>query len=43
MWISSVTIGAPNPRDLAAFYERLLGWAVSTVGRSYVRRTTCQA
>lgn len=31
MWVSSVTIGAPNPRELAGFYERLLGWAVSAL------------
>jgi catechol 2,3-dioxygenase-like lactoylglutathione lyase family enzyme len=30
MWISSVTIGAPDPRALAAFYERLLGWTVAS-------------
>jgi len=24
-----VTIGAPDPRELAAFYGRLLGWAVT--------------
>ncbi len=29
MRVSAVTIGAPNPRALAAFYERLLGWSVS--------------
>ncbi|MDR0343567.1 MAG: VOC family protein [Nocardiopsaceae bacterium] len=26
---TSVTIGAPAPRDLAAFYARLLGWPVT--------------
>jgi hypothetical protein len=26
MEVASVTIGAPNPRELAAFYQRLLGW-----------------
>lgn len=31
MWISSVTIGAANPRELASFYERLLGWTIATV------------
>ncbi|HEY1627626.1 MAG TPA: VOC family protein [Streptosporangiaceae bacterium] len=29
MAVTSVTIGAPAPRDLAAFYARLLGWAVT--------------
>jgi len=28
MRVSSVTIGAPDPRALARFYERLLGWSV---------------
>jgi catechol 2,3-dioxygenase-like lactoylglutathione lyase family enzyme len=27
--VTSVTIGAPDPRVLAAFYERLLGWTRS--------------
>jgi catechol 2,3-dioxygenase-like lactoylglutathione lyase family enzyme len=27
MAVTSVTIGAPAPRDLAAFYAQLLGWA----------------
>lgn len=27
--VTSVTIAAPDPRELAAFYERLLGWVVS--------------
>lgn len=27
--VTSVTIGAPAPRDLAAFYARLLGWPVT--------------
>ena len=27
--VTSVTIGAPDPRELAAFYARLLGWAVT--------------
>ncbi|WP_342228469.1 VOC family protein [Nocardia wallacei] len=31
MWVSSVTIGAPNPRDLAVFYQRLLGWTISAM------------
>jgi len=26
--VTSVTIGAPEPRGLAAFYARLLGWVV---------------
>jgi catechol 2,3-dioxygenase-like lactoylglutathione lyase family enzyme len=29
MRVSGVTIGAPNPRALAAFYARLLGWPVA--------------
>ena len=29
MAVTSVTIGAPAPRDLAAFYARLLGWPVT--------------
>ena len=29
MAVTSVTIGAPDPRDLAAFYARLLGWPVT--------------
>jgi catechol 2,3-dioxygenase-like lactoylglutathione lyase family enzyme len=29
--VSSVTIAAPNPRELASFYQRLLGWTVSTL------------
>jgi catechol 2,3-dioxygenase-like lactoylglutathione lyase family enzyme len=28
MRLSAATIGAPNPRALAAFYARLLGWTV---------------
>ena len=28
MRIASVVLGAPNPRSLAAFYQRLLGWTV---------------
>jgi catechol 2,3-dioxygenase-like lactoylglutathione lyase family enzyme len=27
--VTSVTIGAPDPRALAAFYARLLGWPVT--------------
>ena len=27
--VTSVTIGAPDPRALAAFYARLLGWTVA--------------
>jgi catechol 2,3-dioxygenase-like lactoylglutathione lyase family enzyme len=27
--VTSVTIGAPDPRELAAFYARLLGWTVT--------------
>jgi len=27
--VTSVTIGAPNPRELAAFYARLLGWPIA--------------
>jgi catechol 2,3-dioxygenase-like lactoylglutathione lyase family enzyme len=29
--VSSVTIGSPNPRELASFYQRLLGWTVSAL------------
>jgi catechol 2,3-dioxygenase-like lactoylglutathione lyase family enzyme len=29
MRVSGVVLGAPRPRELAAFYERLLGWAVT--------------
>ena len=29
MQVTSVTVGAPNPKALAAFYERLLGWTVA--------------
>ena len=29
--VSSVTIAAPNPRERAAFYQRLLGWTVSAL------------
>jgi catechol 2,3-dioxygenase-like lactoylglutathione lyase family enzyme len=29
MKVTSVTIGAPDPRRLAAFYARLLGWPVT--------------
>jgi catechol 2,3-dioxygenase-like lactoylglutathione lyase family enzyme len=29
MEVTSVTIGAPDPRALAAFYARLLGWPVT--------------
>ena len=29
MDVTSVTIGAPDPRALAAFYARLLGWPVT--------------
>jgi catechol 2,3-dioxygenase-like lactoylglutathione lyase family enzyme len=29
--VSSVTIAAPNPRELADFYQRLLGWTVSAL------------
>jgi hypothetical protein len=27
--VTSITIGAPNPRELAAFYARLLEWTVT--------------
>ena len=27
MAVTSVTIGAPDPRELAAFYARMLGWS----------------
>jgi catechol 2,3-dioxygenase-like lactoylglutathione lyase family enzyme len=26
--VTSITIGAPDPRELARFYERLLGWSM---------------
>jgi len=29
MAVTSVTIGAPDPRELAAFYARMLGWPVT--------------
>jgi catechol 2,3-dioxygenase-like lactoylglutathione lyase family enzyme len=29
MDVTSVTVGAPDPRALAAFYARLLGWPVT--------------
>ena len=29
MAVTSVTIGTPGPRRLAAFYQRLLGWTVA--------------
>jgi len=29
MDVTSVTIGAPAPRDLASFYARMLGWPVT--------------
>jgi catechol 2,3-dioxygenase-like lactoylglutathione lyase family enzyme len=29
MRVTSVTIGAPDPRELAGFYARLLGWTVT--------------
>lgn len=31
MKVTSVTIGAPDPRELAAFYERLLGWTIVAI------------
>ena len=31
MQVTSVTIGAPDPRELASFYERLLGWTVTAL------------
>jgi catechol 2,3-dioxygenase-like lactoylglutathione lyase family enzyme len=27
--VTSVTVGAPDPRELAAFYQRLLGWTIT--------------
>jgi catechol 2,3-dioxygenase-like lactoylglutathione lyase family enzyme len=27
--LTAVTIGAPDPRELAGFYQRLLGWTVT--------------
>src|SRR5262249_27105132 len=29
MSVTSVTIAAPNPRELAAFYSRMLGWPIT--------------
>ena len=29
MAVTSVTIGAPDPRELAAFYARMLGWTTT--------------
>ena len=29
MDVTSVTVGAPDPRELAAFYARMLGWPVA--------------
>ncbi len=29
MRLAAVTVGAPAPRELAAFYARLLGWAMT--------------
>jgi catechol 2,3-dioxygenase-like lactoylglutathione lyase family enzyme len=29
MKVTSVTIAAPDPRELAAFYQRLLGWTIA--------------
>jgi catechol 2,3-dioxygenase-like lactoylglutathione lyase family enzyme len=29
MRVSGLVLAAPNPRELAAFYERLLGWSVT--------------
>lgn len=29
MDVTSVTIGAPNPRELAIFYARMLGWPIA--------------
>jgi catechol 2,3-dioxygenase-like lactoylglutathione lyase family enzyme len=29
MEVAAITVGAPNPRELAAFYARLLGWRVT--------------
>jgi catechol 2,3-dioxygenase-like lactoylglutathione lyase family enzyme len=29
MMVAAITIGAPDPRALAAFYARLLGWPVA--------------
>lgn len=31
MRVTSVTIGAPDPRELAIFYERLLGWTIVAI------------
>jgi catechol 2,3-dioxygenase-like lactoylglutathione lyase family enzyme len=29
MEVSAVTVGAPDPRELAGFYARMLGWSVA--------------
>ncbi|HEV2371618.1 MAG TPA: VOC family protein [Streptosporangiaceae bacterium] len=29
LMVTSVTIGAPDPRALAAFYQRMLGWTLT--------------
>src|SRR5919109_200716 len=29
MDVAAVTVGAPDPRQLATFYQRLLGWAIT--------------
>jgi catechol 2,3-dioxygenase-like lactoylglutathione lyase family enzyme len=29
--VTSVTIGAPDPRELAGFYQRMLGWTVTAM------------
>jgi catechol 2,3-dioxygenase-like lactoylglutathione lyase family enzyme len=28
--LTAVTLSSPNPRELAGFYERLLGWSITT-------------
>jgi catechol 2,3-dioxygenase-like lactoylglutathione lyase family enzyme len=34
--LTSTVLGTPDPRALAAFYERLLGWPVGTDEREWV-------
>lgn len=29
MEVAAITVGAPNPRELVAFYARMLGWRVT--------------
>ena len=34
--LSAVTLNAPDPQALAAFYARLLGWPMSTIEQDWV-------